>query len=83
MLLVVFSVHPPSYLDLIFDFPSKVSNDEGRLHDWCGHKVFVSPVLLLEFGQQCLICGMGKAGAQAERGERKQTESGGEKYVSD
>lgn len=40
----------PPYLDLIFDFPSKVSNDEGRLHDWCGDKVFVPLVLLLEFG---------------------------------
>ncbi len=44
-----FSVWPP-YLDLIFDFPSKVSNDEGRLHDWCGNKVLVPLVLLLEFG---------------------------------
>lgn len=51
MLPVVFSVHPPSYLDLIFDFPSKVSNDKGRLHDWRGDKVFVPLVLLLKFGQ--------------------------------
>lgn len=40
--------HP--YFDLIFDFPSKVLNDKGRLHDWCGDKVFVSLMLLLEFG---------------------------------
>lgn len=38
------------YLDLIFNFPSKVLDDEGGLHDRCGDKVFVSLVLLLEFG---------------------------------
>lgn len=50
MLLHIIAVRPP-HLDLIFDFPSKVLNDEGRLHDWCGYKVFVPLVLLLEFGQ--------------------------------
>lgn len=50
MLPVVFSVHP-LYLDLIFDLSSKVLNNEGRLHHWCGDKVFVPLVLLLEFGQ--------------------------------
>lgn len=38
------------HLDLIFDFPSKVSDDEGGLHDRSGDKVLVSLVLLLEFG---------------------------------
>ncbi len=49
MLTYVFCVHC-TYLDLIFDFPSKVSNDEGRLQNRCGDKVFVTLVLLLEFG---------------------------------
>lgn len=35
---------------MVFDFPSKVSDDEGRLHDRCGDKVFVPLVLLLKFG---------------------------------
>ena len=38
------------YLDLIFDFPCKVLNDKGGLHDRCGDKVFVALVLLLELG---------------------------------
>lgn len=40
-----------SYLDLIFHFSSKVANDECRLHDCCGDKIFVSLVLLLKLGQ--------------------------------
>jgi hypothetical protein len=58
-------VHP--YLDLVFDFPSEVVDDKGRLHHRRGHKVLILLVLLLKLGQQGLISGMG----EAEEQERK------------
>lgn len=38
------------YLDVVFDFPCKVLNDKGGLHDRRGDEVFVPLVLLFEFG---------------------------------
>lgn len=52
---------------MVFDFPSKVFDDEGGLHDRSGDKVFVSLVLLLKFSEQCLICGTWKAEVMTKR----------------
>lgn len=60
------SINP--YLDLVFDFPSKVVDDKGRLHHRRGHKVLILLVLLLKLGQQGLFSCMG----EAEERERKE-----------
>lgn len=44
-----------SYLDSVLDFPSIVSDDEGRLHDSGELDVTVSFMLTLELVQQGLI----------------------------
>lgn len=44
-----------SYLDSVLDFPSVVSDDEGRLHDSGELDVAVSFMLTLELVQQGLI----------------------------
>lgn len=47
-----------SHLDSILDFPSIVSDDEGRLHDSRELNVAVSFMLTLELVQQGLIGGL-------------------------
>lgn len=48
------------YLDLVLDLPGKMADDKSWLHHRRGHKVVVSLMLLLKFGKQGYICGMGK-----------------------
>ena len=68
----VWFLNPPcastsnAYLNLVLDHPSEVADDKGGLHDWCGHKVLVPLVLLLELGQQGDVCGVRKTETQSE-----------------
>lgn len=62
-----------SHLHAVFDLPSVVLDDEGRLHDGRKLDVAVSLMLSLELVQQRLVGGLREAAMEKGRKSNKQT----------